>query len=135
MRFYLNWLKDSTELTESKANSIQNLLDGRQEMKNENKLGMQQIVAGRHDADMAGEEDEVAPLQRLVGGKSVADALALAQGQAQADMVVIEDMNHILKRVEQDDRAANLATYADSSLPIHPDLIDALARYLGQDRN
>ncbi|MEO0908262.1 MAG: alpha/beta fold hydrolase [Pseudomonadota bacterium] len=79
------------------------------------------------------------PVLIIAGGKDlqtpIADAGALAQGQAQADIVVIEDMNHIFKRVEQDDRAANLATYADSSLPIHPDLIDVLARYLGQDRN
>lgn len=59
----------------------------------------------------------------------VADGEALAAGQPGAELVVLEDMNHVLKRVATSDRAANLATYADPSLPIHPDLVEAIARF------
>ena len=49
---------------------------------------------------------------------SAADAKLLAAAQPKARLVLIPAMNHVLKDVASDDRAANLATYADSSLPV-----------------
>ena len=74
------------------------------------------------------------PALVIAGGKDlqtpVADGEALAAGQADAKLVIIPDMNHVLKAVEGEGRSANLATYADASLPIHPDLVEAVAGYV-----
>jgi hypothetical protein len=61
---------------------------------------------------------------------SIVDAKALAAGQPNAKLVLIPDMNHVLKDVPAEDRAANLATYADSSLPVDTALIDAIAQFV-----
>jgi hypothetical protein len=39
-------------------------------------------------------------------------------------------MNHVLKDVASDDRAANLATYADPSLPVDQSLVDGIAAFV-----
>ncbi|WP_254603094.1 alpha/beta hydrolase [Sphingomonas bacterium] len=49
---------------------------------------------------------------------SVADAKRLAAADPRAHLVLVEGANHVLKHVGSDDRAANVATYSDSSLPI-----------------
>ena len=49
---------------------------------------------------------------------SVADAQALKAAQPRATLVLIEGATHVLKRVAGDNRAANMATYADPSLPL-----------------
>ena len=61
---------------------------------------------------------------------STTDAKALASAQPKANLVLVPHMNHVLKDVENDDRASNLATYADPSLPIDPQLVDAIAGFV-----
>jgi hypothetical protein len=61
---------------------------------------------------------------------SVADAKALATAQPKARLVLIPAMNHVLKDVASDDRAANVATYADPSLPVDSTAVDAIASFL-----
>lgn len=61
---------------------------------------------------------------------SVADAKALAAAQPKAKLVLIPTMNHVLKDVASDDRAANVATYADPSLPVDSGLVDAIADFV-----
>jgi pimeloyl-ACP methyl ester carboxylesterase len=61
---------------------------------------------------------------------SVADAKALAAAQPRARLVLLPDMNHVLKDVAGEDRSANLATYSDPSLPVDPGLVDAVARFV-----
>jgi fermentation-respiration switch protein FrsA (DUF1100 family) len=61
---------------------------------------------------------------------SVADAKALAAAQPEAKLVLVPAMNHVLKDVASDERAANLATYADPSLPVDPALVDAIAEFV-----
>ena len=39
-------------------------------------------------------------------------------------------MNHVLKDVAGDERASNLATYADPDLPVDPILVDAIAEFV-----
>lgn len=61
---------------------------------------------------------------------SVADAKGLAAAQPKAKLVLIPTMNHVLKDVASDDRAANVATYADPSLPVDSGLVDAIADFV-----
>jgi hypothetical protein len=61
---------------------------------------------------------------------SVADAKRLAAAQPKAKLVLLPSMNHVLKDVSTDDRDANVATYADPSLPVDPGLVDAIAMFV-----
>lgn len=76
------------------------------------------------------------PVLIVAGGKDiqtpVADGMAIANGQPAAEFTVIPDMNHVLKAVEGDDRASNLAVYSDPAKPIHPDLVAAIADFVTQ---
>ena len=61
---------------------------------------------------------------------STADAHALAAAQPEATLVLLPQMNHVLKDVGSEDRAANLATYADPSLPVDSSLVDAVVKFV-----
>lgn len=61
---------------------------------------------------------------------STADARALAAAQPRAKLVLLPQMNHVLKDVASDDRAANAATYRDSSLPVDKEVVDAVAAFV-----
>ena len=60
----------------------------------------------------------------------VDDAKALAAADPKARLVLLPAVNHVLKRVDTDDRAANVATYRDPSLPIAPAVPDAIAAFV-----
>jgi len=61
---------------------------------------------------------------------SVEDAQLLAAAQPKAKLAVLPGVNHVLKAVIGDDRSANLATYGNSSLPIAPAVVDAVAGFV-----
>ena len=61
---------------------------------------------------------------------STADAKALAAAQPKAKLVLIPTMNHVLKDVASEDRTANLATYADPSLPVDSTLVDSISAFV-----
>lgn len=61
---------------------------------------------------------------------STSDAKALAAAQPKAKLVLLPEMNHVLKDVESDDRALNLAAYSDPSLPVDPGLVDAIVKFV-----
>ncbi|WP_298672020.1 alpha/beta fold hydrolase [uncultured Sphingomonas sp.] len=65
---------------------------------------------------------------------SVADAEALHEAQPHARLAIIPGMNHVLKAVAGDDRAANLATYGDESLPLAPGVAEAIAGFIAAPR-
>ena len=71
------------------------------------------IVQGEHDIQV-----------------STADARALAAAQPNAKLELIPRMNHVLKDVDSDDRAANIASYSDSSLPVDSALVDAVSTFV-----
>jgi len=60
---------------------------------------------------------------------SVAEAKLLAKANPRAQLVLIPNMNHVLKIVEGD-RKANLATYSDASLPISEELVNKIAGFI-----
>ncbi len=92
-------------------------------------------MMNRDPAAMAGALD--IPVLIVAGGRDIqtplADGEALAAGQPEAKLVMIADMNHVLKVVEGDGRAANLATYGDPSLPIHPGLVSAITDFVSDN--
>jgi pimeloyl-ACP methyl ester carboxylesterase len=90
------------------------------------------IDAFRHDPAMLAGTLQV-PLLIVQGERdlqvSTDDAKALAAAQPKAKLVLLAHMNHVLKDVDSEDRAANAATYADPSLPVDPALVDAIASF------
>ncbi len=57
------------------------------------------------------------------------DAEALKKGNPDAKLLYMEGMNHVLKKAPED-YAANLATYADPTLPLHEDLLPAIQQFI-----
>ena len=74
------------------------------------------------------------PLLIVQGDKdiqvTVDDAKVLAAAQPKARLAVLPGVNHVLKAIAGDDRGANLATYADPSLPIAPSVVDTIAGFV-----
>ena len=60
---------------------------------------------------------------------SVEDARNLAAANSDARLLIIEGMNHVLKDVGGD-RAAQLPSYGDPSLPVNVDLVDSIAEFV-----
>jgi pimeloyl-ACP methyl ester carboxylesterase len=63
---------------------------------------------------------------------AVSDAKLLAAANADAKLVVLAGMNHVLKSAPLD-RAANLATYTDTTLPLAPGVIETIAGFVQQN--
>ncbi|MEO7504089.1 MAG: alpha/beta fold hydrolase [Sphingomicrobium sp.] len=64
----------------------------------------------------------------------LADAKALAAARPDATLVVVPGVNHLWKPAKADDRAANLATYADAKLAIDPAVATAVAAFVKRKR-
>ena len=64
---------------------------------------------------------------------SMTDANALSGAQAAAALVIWEGVNHLLK-IAPADRAANIATYSDPTLPLAPGVVGDVAGFLLQPR-
>ena len=62
-----------------------------------------------------------------------ADARLLKQVDPRATLVLLPDVNHVLKAVASEDRRANLATYADPGLALAPGVVDSIAGFLSKD--
>jgi len=81
------------------------------------------------------------PILIVQGGRDIqvdpASARALLSAAPSAELALFPDVNHILKRVETDDRAANLATYANAELALAPGVAPSIARFVldHADRN
>lgn len=58
------------------------------------------------------------------------DAERLSSAQPKAGLVLLKEINHVLKHVPQDDRAANIAAYQDPDLPIASSVIDAITTFV-----
>ena len=58
------------------------------------------------------------------------DAELLAAAQPAATVVWLPNVNHVLKTIESTNLEAQLATYRDPSLPLAPDVVPAIARFI-----
>ncbi|MGI8931471.1 MAG: alpha/beta hydrolase [Sphingomicrobium sp.] len=61
---------------------------------------------------------------------TVEDARTLAAAQPKAKLAILPGVNHVLKIPARDDRAANLAAYADPSLPLAPSVVNAIVHFV-----
>lgn len=60
---------------------------------------------------------------------SAEEAQRLSRANPQAKLVMVENMNHILKTVTGD-RNANLATYIDPELPVSTELVEVIREFV-----
>ena len=96
--------------------------------------GVQPYLVSWFRLDPARELAKVAAPVLIVQGTTdlqiaVDDAERLAAARPDAELMVVDGMNHILKDAPPD-RAANLATYADPSRPLSAAVVPAIARFL-----
>lgn len=59
-----------------------------------------------------------------------ADARILKSADPRATLVLLPDVNHVLKSVSSEDLSANIAAYSNASLPLAAGIIDAIAGFL-----
>jgi pimeloyl-ACP methyl ester carboxylesterase len=59
-----------------------------------------------------------------------ADARILKSADPQATLVLLPDVNHVLKSVSSDDLSANIAAYSNPGLPLASGVIDAIGDFL-----
>jgi pimeloyl-ACP methyl ester carboxylesterase len=60
----------------------------------------------------------------------VRDAERLSRANPTAKLVLLPDVNHVLKTVTSDDRGENIATYGNPDLPLAPGVIRAIAGFI-----
>ena len=58
------------------------------------------------------------------------DARRLAAADPRAKLVLLPDVNHVLKVVKDDNRRANIATYFNPDLPLAPGVVEAVADFV-----
>ncbi|HEY2463125.1 MAG TPA: alpha/beta fold hydrolase [Steroidobacteraceae bacterium] len=58
------------------------------------------------------------------------DAQALKLADPKATLVLLPDVNHVLKSVGSDDRNANIATYGNPGLPLAPGIVQSINDFL-----
>lgn len=57
------------------------------------------------------------------------EAEALKAAHPEAELVIFEDMNHILRKIEGDD-LENSKSYNEPARPLHPELMDVLVKFI-----
>lgn len=60
---------------------------------------------------------------------TVKDAELQHEGKPDAELAIIEGMNHVLK-VAPEEKEENMKTYYNPSLPLHPDLLPRLVKFI-----
>lgn len=61
------------------------------------------------------------------------DARLLKAANPRASLVILSNMNHVLKEITSDDRKVNIASYAETTSPLAPGLIDSIEQFLIQN--
>jgi fermentation-respiration switch protein FrsA (DUF1100 family) len=62
------------------------------------------------------------------------NAMKLKDAKSKAKLVIIEGMNHILKKAPSD-RQKNLATYNQKDWPLHPELVSKIVDFINEQLN
>lgn len=64
---------------------------------------------------------------------TLGDAKRLADNNPAAKLLLIDGMNHVLKTVPNE-REKQVSSYSDPTLPVTPDLINAIAKFVNENR-
>jgi pimeloyl-ACP methyl ester carboxylesterase len=59
----------------------------------------------------------------------VKDAELLKEAKANAELAIIEGMNHVLKHADAE-RTKNLSTYSNAELPVVPEMVDVISKFI-----
>ena len=62
----------------------------------------------------------------------ISEAELLHKANDDSELLIIENMNHILKEVKTDDRNDNIATYSNAELTIKEELVKGIAKFVTQ---
>jgi len=62
----------------------------------------------------------------------VSEAELLHKANSKSELLIIEDMNHVLKEVKTDDLSENIATYSNTALAIKKELVKEIAKFVTQ---
>ena len=62
----------------------------------------------------------------------ITDFDLLAKANPSAQKMLIPDMNHVLKSISTTDKTAQIATYTNPDLPVHPQLTETIFQFLGK---
>jgi len=93
-------------------------------------------LMGQHPTELA--KSLTIPLLIVQGDQDlqvkVSDAELLHRAQPKSELRVIPGMNHVLKSLPKDDRAANMASYADPARPLAPEIAKAIAAFVKTKR-
>lgn len=58
------------------------------------------------------------------------EAEMLKKADSDAKLVIIDNMNHVFRKIESDDALANTKTYNEPNRPLHPELIPVLVDFI-----
>jgi fermentation-respiration switch protein FrsA (DUF1100 family) len=58
------------------------------------------------------------------------DARKLKSANPKSTLVLFPDVNHVLKKVNSDDRCENNSAYTNASLPLAPGVVEAIMQFL-----
>ncbi|WP_117884477.1 alpha/beta hydrolase [Aureibaculum luteum] len=62
----------------------------------------------------------------------VADAELLHKADDNSQLLIIENMNHVFKIVESEDRMENISTYTKADVPISKKLVEGISKFINQ---
>jgi len=54
----------------------------------------------------------------------------LHKGSTDSKLVLLKDMNHVFREIKEEEKDKNLASYHNSELPLHPELIPVLTDFI-----
>ncbi len=60
----------------------------------------------------------------------VKEAEMLKNANEEAKLVILEDMNHIFRKIESDDKLVNTKSYNEPNLPLHPELVPIMTEFI-----
>lgn len=61
---------------------------------------------------------------------TVSEAELLKKGKPEAELLLLEGMNHVLTKIEGDDTLTNSKSYNEPALPLHPELVPVISAFI-----
>lgn len=58
------------------------------------------------------------------------EAEMLKNAKEDAELVIIEDMNHIFREIKTDDKLVNTKSYNEPNMPLHPEFVPVITKFI-----